>query len=110
MIGSTRRLLLASGAAAGMIVAVPSGVEAEVTRHVLTNGARVIVRKSRAAQVVAISLQVDAAVRPETEETAGMTNFLHRAMLRGTSRRSAAQVAEAADELGGAVDASADAD
>jgi predicted Zn-dependent peptidase len=55
-----------------------------------------------------VSLQVRAGARFETPENAGITNFLHRVMLRGSVRRSAVDIATAAEELGGSVDASAD--
>lgn len=87
--------------------AAPAG-PAGVTRSVLPNGVRVLVRESDAAGVVAVSLQVRAGSRFETAETAGITNFLHRALLRGTGRRSGEQLVEAAERLGGTVDASGD--
>src|SRR5205823_14839908 len=46
----------------------------------------------------------------ETGDTAGVTNFLQRAMLRGTKRHSTLALAEAAEELGGTIDASGDVD
>jgi zinc protease len=46
----------------------------------------------------------------ETVETAGVTNFLQRMMLRGTKRHSALELAEAAEELGGTLEASGDVD
>ena len=110
MTARLRRLLVPGASFAVLVVGAPAATGAQVSRHVLSNGMTVIVRESRAARVVAVSLQVDAATHPETEETAGITNFLHHAMLRGTSRRPASQVAEAADELGGALEASGDAD
>lgn len=81
-----------------------------VTRRVLANGMTVIVRESRAASVVAASLQVDAGSIVENGDTAGITNLVQRVMIRGTVRRSASQLAEATEEIGGVIDASADAD
>src|SRR5438046_9077638 len=66
----------------------------------------VIVRENPAAPVVTASLQVRAGSRFETPEMAGITNFLLRTMIRGTSRRSATELAEAAEEIGGNLDAS----
>jgi zinc protease len=66
------------------------------------------VRENPAAGVVSVSLLVRAGSRFETPETAGITNFLHRVMARGTTRRSAVELATAAEELGGSVDASGD--
>jgi len=77
-----------------------------VTRHVLANGMTVIVRENPLAPVVAVSLQVRTGLRAETPETAGVTNLLVRAMIRGTARRSGAALAETAEGLGGSLDAS----
>ena len=63
--------------------------EAPVARQVLPNGLTVLVRENPAVGVVAVSLQVRAGSRYETESSAGITNFLQRAMVRGTARRSA---------------------
>jgi zinc protease len=80
--------------------------EQSISRHTLPNGMVVLVRENAAARVVAASLQVRAGSRDEPPEAAGITNFLHRVMLRGTVRRSALELSEAADELGGTLDAS----
>ena len=91
------------------LVGVPGAAAAQppgITRHLLPNGMTVIVRENPAAPVVTASLQVRAGSRFETPETAGITNFLLRTMIRGTSRRSATELAEAAEEIGGSLDAS----
>ena len=44
----------------------------------------------------------------ETPETAGITNFLHRVMVRGTARHSAVGLTEAVEDIGGSLDASGD--
>jgi zinc protease len=77
-----------------------------VTRHVLPNGMTVIVRENPSAPVVTASLQVRAGSRVETPETAGITNFLVRTMIRGTAQRSGTALAETAEGLGGSLDAS----
>lgn len=92
------RLLAASAEASG------------VTRHVLPNGVRLLVREDGTAGVVAVSLQVRAGSRFETPQSAGLTNFLHRAMLRGTTRHDATQLAEAAERIGGNLEASGEVD
>jgi zinc protease len=82
--------------------------DTRVTRATLPNGLRVIVRENPSAAVVAVSLQVRAGARFETPQNAGITHFLHRVMVRGTTRRSAVDIATAAEDLGGSVDASGD--
>jgi zinc protease len=99
---------------AGLLVLAATGVahaaEAPhpVMRHVLPNGLTVVVREDASARVVAASLQVRAGSLFETDATAGITNFLHRVMVRGTRRHGALQLSEAIEDLGGSLDASGD--
>ena len=105
----TSRVSLARLGLALALVGIPSAAAAQppgITRHLLPNGMTVIVRENPAAPVVTASLQVRAGSRFETPEMAGITNFLLRTMIRGTSRRSATELAEAAEEIGGSLDAS----
>lgn len=91
-------------------VAATAADTAAVTRHVLPNGMTVLVRESRVARTVAASLQVAAGSVSETSETAGITSFVQRVMARGTTHRSATQLAEAAEDIGGVVTGSSDAE
>ena len=79
-----------------------------VTRRVFPNGLTVLVRQDASIGVVAASLQVRAGSLFETEDMAGITNFLHRVMVRGTQRYTALQLTEAMEDLGGSLDASGD--
>ena len=81
-----------------------------VSRHTLPNGLRVLVREDSSAGVVAVSLQARAGSRFETPETAGITNFLQRTMVRGTAHFTGTRLADAAERLGGGIDASGDID
>lgn len=81
-----------------------------VSRHTLPNGLRVLVREDSSAGVVAVSLQARAGSRFETSETAGITNFLQRSMVRGTAHFTGTRLADAAERLGGGIDASGDID
>ena len=84
----------------------PTARRAAVIRHVLPNGMTLLVRESGGAAVVAASFMVRTGSRDETADTAGITNFLHRVLVRGTSQRTARQLAEAAEDIGGSLDAS----
>jgi zinc protease len=101
------RLLLVLG-----VVVVAGAAEAAapppVIRQVLPNGLTVLVRSDPSVGVVAASLQVRAGSLFETADTAGITNFLHRVMIRGTKRHSAVQLTEAIEDVGGSLDASGD--
>jgi len=89
-----------------LITATSVADPVEVNRHVLANGMTVLVRQNPAAPVFAVSLQVRGGSRFETKATAGATNFLQRVLLRGTTKRSGIEIAEAAEDLGGRVEAS----
>lgn len=90
-----------------LLLALPAwAADVPVARRVLPNGLTVLVREDPDVGIVAASLQVRAGSMFETEATAGITNFLQRVLLRGTEKRSARGLAEAAEELGGSLDAS----
>jgi predicted Zn-dependent peptidase len=95
------------------LLAVASAAEAaapapSVLRRTLPNGLTVVVRSDPSVGVMAASLQVRAGSLFETADTAGVTNFLHRVMMRGTKRYNAVQLAEAVEDLGGTLDAFGD--
>jgi len=105
----SRRLL---AAALLLALAVPALAQPgdEVRRTRLANGLGVIVRRSDVSPVVAVSLLVRMGTRWETPETAGLSNFVHAVMVKGTARRSGADLAEAVAALGGKISASGEAD
>lgn len=99
--------LRAAALALALVAATPAvASELPVARRVLPSGMTVIVREDPGVGVVAASLQVRAGSVFETEATAGITHFVQRVLLRGTEKRSARGLAEAAEELGGSLDAS----
>jgi zinc protease len=79
-----------------------------VIRRVLPNGLTVIVRPDPSVGVMAASLQVRAGSLFETPDTAGISNFLHRVMMRGTKRYTAIQLTETIEDLGATLDAYGD--
>jgi zinc protease len=82
----------------------------EVTRERLPNGFTVIVRENPLAPVVAVSLLVDMGTRTERAEQAGLSNFTHAVMVRGTRKRSGAEIAERIAALGGKISAAGEND
>jgi zinc protease len=79
-------------------------------REQLPSGLTVLVRENTATRVVAASLFVRVGSRWETEDHAGITHLLQQVLLKGTPTRSALEIAEAAESLGGGISASADMD
>ena len=88
----------------------PAQPRDDARRTRLANGLTVIVRRSDVAPVAAVSLLVRMGTRWETPQTAGLSNFVHAVMVKGTARRSGSQLAEAVAGLGGKLSASGEAD
>ncbi|MBI3826275.1 MAG: insulinase family protein [Candidatus Rokubacteria bacterium] len=107
-----RRLLALALAVALAAAVVPAGAQAPggVRRERLPNGVTLLVRENPGAPVVAVSLLVRMGTRWETAENAGITNFVHAAMVKGTARRSGGDLADAIGALGGKISASGEVD
>jgi zinc protease len=101
-------------AALGFLAPVVEGTEGatggEVTRTRLPNGMTVLVRENPTAPVVGMSLMVRMGTRWETRASAGLSNFLQLMVVRGTTNRDGTEIVNAADRMGGSIDAYADAD
>lgn len=81
-----------------------------VIQRRLPNGLTVIIRENPVAPVVAVSLLVRMGTRWETVNTAGLSNFLMAVMVKGTTKRSGSDLAEAVAALGGKISAYGEAD
>ena len=107
----SRRVLAAALLLALVAPAVaPAQPRDDARRTRLPNGLTVIVRESDVAPVVAASLLVRMGTRWETPATAGLSNFVHAVMVKGTARRSGSELAEAVAALGGKLSASGEVD
>jgi predicted Zn-dependent peptidase len=105
------RRLATISLAIGLLGASASAASAQgPQRDRLPNGLTLLVRENAATPVVAASFFVRMGSRWETEENAGISHLLQQVMLKGTARRSALEIAEAAEGLGGGISASADMD
>jgi predicted Zn-dependent peptidase len=105
-----KRILAATLVLALVLPAAAASPTDDVRHTRLANGFTVIVRRSDVAPVVALSLVVRMGTRWETPETAGISNFVDAVMVKGTTRRSGAELAEAVAGFGGRLSASGDAD
>ena len=106
MLASVLALFMA-GALALMPAVADTG---QVTRSRLPNGMTVIVRENPVTPVVAASLMIKMGTRWETRQTAGLSNFVQLMVVRGTTSLDGTQIVEAADRMGGSIDAYGDAD
>ncbi|MGC6426620.1 MAG: M16 family metallopeptidase [Akkermansiaceae bacterium] len=74
--------------------------KAEIQEHTLSNGLRVILQNDPRVPVVYGNLALLAGCLSETPETAGLNALLSSLLLKGTSNRSAAELAESLEDLG----------
>lgn len=82
------------------------GLPAPVERT-LPNGLRLIMRVDKRIPMVYSRLAMLAGCRTETEQNAGINSLLAECMLKGTATRSAAELADAVENLGGSINCSA---
>jgi zinc protease len=98
-------------AAALLVLALTGPAAAQAVRQErLDNGLLVLVRENPLAPVVAISLMTEMGTRWESRENAGISNFVHAVMVKGTTKRGGGEMAEAVALLGGKISASGDVD
>jgi predicted Zn-dependent peptidase len=74
----------------------------------LENGVRVVTERVPFAQSVALGIWVDAGARDEADANAGISHFIEHLLFKGTQRRSAQEIAEALDAVGGQLNAFTD--
>ncbi|MGP5078210.1 M16 family metallopeptidase [Brachybacterium alimentarium] len=72
-----------------------------VRRSILPGGVRLLTQTDRSVRSAAIGLWLPVGSRDEAPEHAGSTHVLEHLMFKGTSRRSAMDIATAFDEVGG---------
>jgi predicted Zn-dependent peptidase len=96
-------LVLMSACSVARRPAVPAGVP-EPTRHVLTNGVRVIVQP-HAGDVVALQLWVAAGARDELASELGLAHYLEHMLFKGTAARPAGSIEREVEGVGGRINA-----
>ncbi|MFQ5521281.1 MAG: M16 family metallopeptidase, partial [Candidatus Methylomirabilia bacterium] len=77
----------------------------EYRKSVLANGIRVITERMSHVRSVAVGIWVDTGSRNEPESRGGISHFVEHLVFKGTSSRSAAEIARTLDSVGGQMDA-----
>lgn len=104
------RTLKGLGAVLLALAAAGPAIAQSTTQERLDNGLLVLIRENPLAPVVAISLMIEMGTRWESPENAGISNFVHAVMVKGTTKRGGGDLAEAVAALGGKISASGDVD
>lgn len=84
------------------------GAESRVERTVLPNGVRVLSERIPGRESVALGVWVEAGSRYERPEQNGISHFLEHLFFKGTERRTAREIAQAIDGVGGVLNAFTD--
>ncbi|MEY2456422.1 MAG: hypothetical protein QOK06_1516 [Acidimicrobiaceae bacterium] len=82
-----------------------SAIEPEIEEAVLANGIRLVTERMPEARSVTIGFWVGVGGRDEPPPLSGASHFLEHLVFKGTDRRSAREIAEAIDALGGEMNA-----
>ncbi|MFL6542679.1 MAG: M16 family metallopeptidase [Chthoniobacterales bacterium] len=75
----------------------------EIQKHTLPNGLRVLVREDRRLPLVAITAAFRGGLLAEQRENNGITRLLARSLLKGTKTRTAEEIADAIESVGGSI-------
>jgi len=78
-------------------------MEAGVSVFRTSSGMPILVRPRRGSPIVHIAVHAPGGVRDESPETNGLTTLAMRTTLKGTARRTASQIAEDSEMLGGSI-------
>src|SRR2546422_9093277 len=79
-----------------------------VTRSVLSSGVRVLTERIPHVRTVAVGIWVGVGARIEPVEQHGSSHFLEHLFFKGTATRSALEIAQAVDDIGGQMNAFTD--
>jgi len=74
-------------------------------KSVLDNGIRIVSHEMPEHRSVSLGIWVETGSRHETDEQNGISHFIEHLLFKGTERRSAAQIAEEMDAVGGVINA-----
>lgn len=77
----------------------------DIVRQKLKNGVRIITEKVPGVRSAALGIWVGAGSRHEDESNSGITHFIEHLLFKGTKKRTAPQIAEALDSVGGQLNA-----
>ena len=99
-----KKALVFSGAASKKEKKKVSASQAEFKKYRLSNGVRVLLKRNSSVALFSVHAAFLGGLRYEDESTNGISNFMAEMFTRGTSSRSAEDIAAQIEGLGGTVD------
>ncbi|MSU31134.1 MAG: insulinase family protein [Pedosphaera sp.] len=97
--------LLPKGLLPAMETAAESGVDHPIQQFVFSNGLRLLVKEDHRLPFVQFRLALSGGLLAETPSDSGMTSMLSRLLIKGTTTRSAEEIADTIEGLGGSLEA-----
>jgi len=91
------------GSLASAAVAAPAITAGAIQKFELSNGLRLLVREDHRLPLVSINAAFKAGLLAETASNNGLTRLLSKVLLKGTKTRTAGQIADEIEELGGGI-------
>ena len=91
------------GSVAAKPEAAKPAVAAEIQKFELSNGLRLLVREDARLPLVSISAAFRSGLLAETPETNGITRLTARVLVKGTKTRTAEQIADQIEAIGGSI-------
>src|ERR1039458_2011489 len=82
--------------------------ESSVNKTILANGVRIMSERVTYVDSVSVGIWAEAGSRDEDDKRLGISHFLEHMLFKGTERRSARQIADEMDGLGGHLNAFTD--
>jgi predicted Zn-dependent peptidase len=79
--------------------------DVDVSKLTLPNGIRIVTEKMPGVRSVALGIWAGAGSRLETQRNSGVSHFIEHLMFKGAERRTAKEIAEALDGVGGQLNA-----
>jgi zinc protease len=95
------------GSLAGKVEAAKPVATGEIQKFELSNGLRILVREDARLPLVSISAVFRGGLLAETPETNGITRLMAKTLLKGTKTRTAEQIADQIEAVGGSISSDA---
>lgn len=76
-----------------------------IRKQILPNGVRIVTEEITSVRSVSMGIWVGAGSRDENSENSGIAHFIEHMMFKGTSKRTAKEIAETLDDVGGQLNA-----
>jgi len=83
----------------------PGGIVMFYQKEVLPNGVRILTQQVSHVRSVAVGIWADVGSRDENENNAGISHYIEHMLFKGTANRTAKQIAEELDAVGGQLNA-----